>query len=79
MYDPIANICTDYVKLPVDGKCGSYKECSIIESESMNGKWTEVACESGQHFDQKSQKCIKAEASSCSKCFLNFCQKNFSS
>jgi hypothetical protein len=79
MYDPIANVCTDNVKLPIDGKCGSYKECSIIESVSMNGKWTEVACGSGQHFDQKSQKCIEAKDSTCSKCFsIVFFQVNFS-
>ena len=80
MFNPIINNCTDNVKLPVDGKCQSFKECLLIESVSPFGKWTEVACGSGQHFDQKSQKCIEAEASTCSKCFSSFfCQKRFSS
>ena len=77
MFDPTTKNCTEHAKLPVDGKCGSYKECSIKDWASVNGKWTEVACGSGQHFDQKSQKCIKAEASTCSKCFPSVCKKIF--
>ena len=77
MYDPIANVCTDNIKLPIDGKCGSYKECSTIESVSMNAKWNEVPCGSGQHFDQESQKCIEAKDSTCSKCFSSFLSKTF--
>ena len=75
-FNPITNLCTDKVKMPVDGKCQSFKECLLIESVSPFGKWTEVACGSGQHFDQKSQKCIEAEASTCSKCFSSFFVKN---
>ena len=72
MFNPIASNCTDKVKLLVDGKCQSYKECLFKESVSMNGKWTEVSCESGQHFDQENQKCIEEEVSTCGKCFQDF-------
>ncbi len=77
MYDLIVNVCTDNIKLPIDGKCGSYKECSIKESVAINAKWTEVACGSGLHFDLKSKKCIEAKDSTCSKCFLSKTFFNF--
>ena len=74
-FSPITNNCTDKVKLLVDGKCQSYKECLIIDSVSPFGKWTEMSCELGQHFDQESQKCIDEETSTCGKFqgkYLNF-------
>ncbi len=72
MFNPITNSCTDKVKIPVDGKCQSFKECSVIESVSPFGKWTELSCGHGQHFDQDSQKCIGEETLSCGKYFQDF-------
>jgi len=72
MFNPITKSCTDKVKLPVDGKCQSFKECLFIESVSMNGKWTELFCGPDQHFDQESQKCIEEETSTCGKHFQDF-------
>ena len=69
MFNPITNSCTDNVKLLVDGQCQSYKQCLVNESLSPFGKWTEVSCASGQHFDQESQKCIEAEGSTCGDFF----------
>ncbi len=66
-FNPITNSCKDKVKMPVDGKCQSFKECLFIESVSPFGKWTELSCGSGQHFDQESQKCIGTEISTCGK------------
>jgi len=71
-FNPIINNCTNNVKLPVDGKCQSFKECLVIESVSPFGKWTEVSCGPGQHFDQESQKCIGQETSTCGKYFQDF-------
>ena len=65
MFNPTTNSCTDKVRLSVDGKCQSFKQCLFIESVSMNGLWTELSCGPGQHFDQESQNCIKEEASTC--------------
>jgi len=75
LYNPATKNCTDDVRLSVDGKCQSYKTCLLIESVSMNRKWTEVSCGAGKHFDQKSQKCIDAEASICGEYFPSFCLK----
>ena len=71
-FDPITNSCTDSVKLPFDSRCQSYKQCLVVESVSPFGKWTEVSCGSGKHFDKESQKCIEAENSTCSKWFEVF-------
>ena len=80
MFNPTTNSCTDKVKMPVDGKCQSYKTCLLIESVSPYGKWTELSCESGKHFDQESQKCIEEETSTCGKYFQSFIfQKCFQS
>ena len=72
MFNPTTSSCTDKVKLPVVGKCQSYKICLFVESASMNGKWTELSCGFGQHFDKESQKCIAAEVSTCGKYFQGF-------
>jgi hypothetical protein len=66
-FDLYTNKCTDKVKFPVDGKCQKYMQCVFIESVSPFGKWTEMLCELGQHFDQESQKCIDEETSTCGK------------
>ena len=65
LFNPTTNSCTDKVKMPVDGKCQSYKICLFIESVSMNGKWTELSCGPGEHFDQERQKCVEEETSTC--------------
>jgi len=72
MFNPITKNCTDNMKLPVEGKCQSFKECLVIESVSPFGKWTEVSCEHGQHFDQEGQKCVGQETSTCGKYFQDF-------
>ena len=72
MFNPTTNSCTDKVKIPVDGKCQSYKTCLSIETVSPYGKWTELSCESGKHFDQESQKCIEEATSTCGKYFQGF-------
>ncbi len=77
MFNPTINKCTDKVKMPIDGKCQSYKICLLIESVSMNGKWTELSCGAGQHFDQESQKCINEETSTCGKYFQVFIFRYF--
>jgi hypothetical protein len=66
-FDPITKNCTENVKLPVDGNCQSFEECLVIETVSPFGKWTEVSCGPGQHFDQGGQKCIGKETSTCGK------------
>ncbi len=72
MFNPTTNSCTDKVKMSVDSKCQSYKICLFTESVSMNGKWTELSCGPGQHFDQDSQKCIEEGTSTCGKYFQSF-------
>jgi hypothetical protein len=74
MFNPTTNSCTDKLKMTVDGKCQSYKICLFIESVSMNGRWTELSCGPGQHFDQESQKCIEEETSTCG---VNICKVLF--
>jgi hypothetical protein len=76
MFNPITGNCTENKKLPLDGKCQLYRQCLVVDLVSPFGKWTEVACGSGQHFEQESQKCIEAEASTCSKCFPSFFVKS---
>ena len=58
--------------LPVDGKCQSYRQCLVIDSISPFGRWTDLSCGIGQHFDQVSQKCIREETSTCGKYFQDF-------
>ena len=72
LFNPTTNSCTDKFKLPVDGKCRSFKECLVIESVSPFGKSTELSCGPGQHFDQESQKCIEEKTATCGKYFQDF-------
>ena len=65
MFNPISKNCTDNLKLPIAGRCRSYKQCLVVASVSPFGKWVEFACGSGQHFDQESQQCIEAAISTC--------------
>ena len=76
MFNPYTNNCTDNVKLSIEGKCQSYKQCLLIESVSPFGKWTEMSCESGLHFNQESQTCIDSRNSTCGKCPIGFTGKN---
>jgi len=75
MFNPITKNCTENVKLPVEGKCQSFKECLVIESVSPFGKWTEGSCGSGQHFDREGQKCVGQETATCGKYFQDLILK----
>ena len=75
MFNPTTNSCTDKVKLPVDRKLRSFKECLLKESVSMNGKWTELSCGSGHLFDKEKQKCIEENTSTFGKYFHGFILK----
>ena len=65
IFNPKTNNCTDSTKLAMAESCTSYKECLFIDSVSPFGKWSEMACQSGQHFDGDKQECIDAKDSTC--------------
>jgi len=67
MFNPITGNCTENKKLPVDGQCQLYRQCLVVESVSPFGKWSEVSCGSGQHFDQEIHNCIPSNISTCGK------------
>lgn len=69
MFNPQVNNCTESLRLPVEDKCQSYKQCLVEGSVSPFGKWTEIACHSGQHFESKSQMCIDSIESTCGSSF----------
>lgn len=65
MFNPQVNNCTEKMMLSVEGKCQSYEQCIVLDSVSPFGKWSENACQSDQHFEFKSQRCINSIDSTC--------------
>ena len=67
MFNPQTNNCTDNIKLEVDGKCHSYRECLVIDTISPFGKWKELKCGENRHFNKKQQNCVILSESTCGK------------
>lgn len=59
MFNIQTNSCTQNMKLSVENKCHSFKECVAIDSVSPFMKWTELKCNGeDQVFDQQRQECV---------------------
>ena len=73
IFNPVTKNCTENMKLSIDDKCYSYRECIANDSESPFMKWTEIECEgSDQYFDQNKQECVNSADSTCGLCFAYF-------
>lgn len=70
MFNPQTNNCTTNMKLTVEDKCHSYRQCVVIDTVSPFLKWNEVACGAGLHFDQERQACVDSVNSTCGKWFV---------
>ena len=67
MFNPLTKNCTSNMKLTIDDKCHSYRQCVVIDIVSPFLKWTEVACGADQQFDQERQECVVSDNTPCCK------------